>query len=91
MGHGWRHDFPPSPDGEHPVSAVLAVIAIVLAFVLITWARFAVHGADDIEAALAAPPAAGEPALVRVDAKTEEERVVDAAVTANRFATGLSP
>jgi len=91
VGHSCTHDFPPPRSREHPVSAVLAIVAIVLAILLITWARLAVHGTEDIEAALSEPPAEGDPVVVRVDAKTEEERVVDAAVTSNRFATGFSP
>jgi len=76
---------PPEADhpAEHPVVAVLAVIAIVVAILLIMWARFEVHGTGDIEAAL------DEEAPVHV--QPEEQRELDAAVTANRFATGLSP
>ena len=87
MGHACAHEDlpppPPPPDREHPVVAILAVVAIALAILLITWARFEVHGTRDLEAALdeQAPPAA-QPA---------EERELDEHVTANRFATGLSP
>jgi hypothetical protein len=88
MGHACAHDDfrtppPPPPNGEHPIVAVLAVIAIVAAILLITWARFEVHGAGDIEAALnEEAPAAPKPA---------QERELEEHVTANRFATGLSP
>ena len=87
MGHAFAHEDlqppPPPPNGEHPIVAVLAVIAIIAAILLITWARFEVHGAGDIEAALdeeapSVPKAAGE-------------RELEEHVTANRFATGLSP
>jgi hypothetical protein len=76
---------PPEADhpAEHPIVAVLAVIAIVVAILLIMWARFEVHGTGDIEATLdEAAPAHVQP---------EEQRELEAAVTANRFATGLSP
>ena len=75
---------PPPPNGEHPIVAVLAVVAIVLAILLISWARFEVHGTGDLEATLTeeATPS---------DEKTKDERDIDEAVTANRFATGLSP
>ena len=63
--------------------AVLAVIAIVLAILLITWARFELHGTEDIEAALTEEGPTSTPA--------GEEHERDAAVTSNRFATGLSP
>ena len=75
---------PPPPNGEHPIVAVLAVVAIVLAILLISWARVEVHGTGDLEATLSeetTPP----------DYKTKDERDIDEAVTANRFATGLSP
>jgi hypothetical protein len=87
MGHACAHeDFPappPPPNGEHPVVAILAVVAIVAAILLITWARFEVHGAGDIEAALNEnAPSSPKPA---------QERELEEHVTANRFATGLSP
>jgi hypothetical protein len=53
MGHACTPaDFPrsPEPNGEHPVTAVLAVIAILLAVLLIIWARLEVHGTADLEA-----------------------------------------
>lgn len=78
-----HEEFPQPPNGEHPVTAVLAVVAIVLSILLITWARFEVHGTDDLEAAL------DENAPIQI--KPDEEREIDAAVTVNRFATGLSP
>jgi hypothetical protein len=51
MGHACTpDDFPrsPEPNGEHPVTAVLAVVAILLAILLIAWARVEVHGTDDL-------------------------------------------
>jgi hypothetical protein len=72
--------------------AVIAIIAIVAAMLLIAWARLAVHGTDDIEAALAEPHAQGDlPVAPKPDLKPDEEREIDAAVTSSRFATGLSP
>jgi hypothetical protein len=51
-----------------------------------------VHGTDDIEAALAEPPAQGDlPVAPKPDLKSDEEREVDAAVISSRFATGFSP
>jgi hypothetical protein len=77
-------DFPqpPGDDGEHPIVAIIAVIAMIAAMLLITWARFEVHGTRDIEAALTEEGP--------IEAKPEEERELDAAVTSNRFATGVS-
>jgi len=80
----WTHDeFPQPPNDEHPVVAIVAVIAMIAAILLITWARFEVHGTSDIEAALnedAPIPPLGD-----------EQRELDAAVTSNRFAAGVSP
>ena len=77
------HDeFPQPPKDEHPIVALLAVAAIVAAIVLITWARFEVHGTGDIEAALTDGP---------LDLLPDEQRELDAAVTSNRFAAGVSP
>jgi hypothetical protein len=78
-----QEEFPQPRNGEHPIVAAVAVIAIVVAILLITWARFEVHGTGDIEAALTD----GAP----VELKSDREREIDAAVTSNRFATGLSP
>ena len=85
MGHTCTHDQFPGPDKEHPVVAVIAIIAILAAMLLIAWARIEVHGTGDIEAVLTE-----EPVEVRIDAKSSEEREVDAAVTSSRFATGFS-
>jgi hypothetical protein len=77
-----HEQLPPPPNGEHPIVAIVAVIAIIAAILLITWARFEVHGTGDIEATLTEQPLSPKP---------DHEREVDEAVTANRFATGLSP
>jgi hypothetical protein len=76
--------LPPPPNGEHPVVAIVAVIAMIAAILLITWARVAVHGTADLEAAVTEQPEKPKP-------QNDREREVDEAVTANRFATGLSP
>jgi hypothetical protein len=78
-----HEEFPQPPNDEHPVIAILAVIAIIAAIVLITWARFEVHGTSDIAAALTEDG----PTEVQPDDQPE----LDAAVTSNRFAAGVSP
>ena len=78
-----HEEFPQPPNDEHPVIAILAVIAIVAAILLITWARFEVHGTGDIEAALTEDGP--------IEAAPDDQRELDAAVTSNRFATGVSP
>ncbi|MGH8691669.1 MAG: hypothetical protein ACREUS_11655 [Burkholderiales bacterium] len=82
MGHAYTHDDGHDPH-EHPVVAVIAIIAIVAAILLIAWARLAIHGTDDIEAALEPP--------VQDAGKPDAQREVEAAVTSTRFATGFSP
>jgi hypothetical protein len=78
-----HEDFPQPPNDEHPVVAIVAVIAMVAAILLIIWARFEVHGTSDIEAAL------NEDAPIAPQA--DDQRELDAAVTSNRFAGGVSP
>jgi len=91
MVHVFSHHEHPDPH-EHPVVAVIAIIAIVAAILLIAAARLAIHGTDDLEAALSEPPAQGDrPVAPKPDPKPDEEREVDAAVTSSRFATGFSP
>ncbi len=90
MGHAWTHHDGPDPH-EHPVVAVIAIIAIIAAMLLIAWARLAIHGTDDLEAALE-PIAPGDLAVKpKPDLKSDQEREVEAAVTSSRFATGFSP
>jgi hypothetical protein len=69
--------------GEHPIIAIVAVISIIAAILLITWARFEVHGTRDIEAAFTE----GGPIVPQPD----DQREIDAAVTSNRFASGVTP
>jgi hypothetical protein len=92
MGHACAHDHFTGPDKEHPVVAILAVIAIVAAMLLIGLARVAVHGTEDLQQALA-DPVVSDLAVVppQPDTIPPEEREVDAAVTSSRFATGFSP
>jgi hypothetical protein len=89
MGHACIHPHGPDPH-EHPVVAVIAIVAIVAAILLIAWARLAVHGTEDIEAALAEPAVYGDlPVGQRAEPRPDEEREVDDAVTSSRFATGF--
>ena len=78
----------PEAEREHPVVAWIAVAAIACAMVLITWARFEVHGTGDLEAALYEVPQARPPTLGET---TGHHARVDEAVSASRWATGFSP
>jgi hypothetical protein len=80
-----QHPQPPKVKrkGEHPVIAIVAVFAMIAAMLLITWARVEVHGTGDLEAAFTE----GAP----LDMLPDRQRELDAAVTSNRFAAGVSP
>ena len=86
MGHACTpDDFPrsPEPNGEHPVTAVLAVIAIVVAVLLIAWARIEVHGTADLEALADEEPQASS-TILNGDKAAENE------AASSRWATGFS-
>ena len=92
MGRAWTEDIPPPPpgsNGEHPIVALLAVLAIIVAILLIAWAGVEVHGTGELEAALSEAGAGKAPA--HGNARTKKQREVDEAVTSSRFATGFSP
>src|SRR3954464_2983289 len=81
MGHTCTHDdFPrrPKPNSEHPVTAALAVVAILVAIVLIAWARVEVHGTQDLEALVNEQP------VVSHTGSAENE------AASSRWATGFS-
>ena len=84
----------PQTDQEHPVIAWVAVIAILAAILLISWARVAVHGTGDLEAALSDEPASAAAQATRASAQAdrkEQDAQVDDAVAASRWATAFSP
>jgi HAMP domain-containing protein len=91
MGHACTHDdYPGGPDGhEHPVVAVLAILAIAAAILLILWVRVELHGTDDIEAAFTEPDTEAA-AMLKPTPLPREEREVEEAATSSRFATGFS-
>ena len=60
----------PDPRREHPVTAIIAVLAIYVAILLITWARIEVQGTGDLEEALVEAQAQpGVPVLPPKDIK----------------------
>jgi hypothetical protein len=84
----------PQADQEHPVIAWVAVIAIVAAILLISWARVAVHGTGDLEAALSDDPASPAEQAAQASGqgdRNEQDAQVDDAVAASRWATAFSP
>ena len=84
----------PAPEPEHPVVAWVAVIAIVAAILVIAWARVAVHGTSDLEAALSDDPASSAQQAAQASAghdKSAQDEQVEDAVAASRWATAFSP
>jgi hypothetical protein len=83
----------PQSDQEHPVIAWVAVVAILAAILLISWARVAVHGTGDLEAALsddrASPSEQAAQASSQGDRNEQDAQLHDA-VAASRWATSFS-
>jgi len=87
MGHCCtQDDFPrsPEPKSEHPVTAALAVVAILLAILLIGWARVEVHGTDDLAALVDEQPGYTVVHSASSNAAAENE------AASSRWATGFS-
>ncbi|MDH5579596.1 MAG: hypothetical protein OEZ09_14205 [Betaproteobacteria bacterium] len=84
----------PPQNGEHPVVAWAGILAIVIAILLILWARFEIHGTHDLEEALsqdAQPGAASLPKPSPHGDNSSRDSKVDEAVAAGRWAAGFSP
>ena len=81
MGHVCTDsDFPrsPPPNDEHPVTAILAVVAILFAMLLIAWARVEVHGTADLAA------------LVEERSAVSNTGAAENEAASSRWATGFS-
>lgn len=84
----------PQANGEHPVVAWVGILAVIVAILLILWARFEVHGTQDLEEALsqdAAPAPVAKPKPSPGADKSAREAKVEEAVATGRWATGFSP
>ncbi|MEO8717243.1 MAG: hypothetical protein ABI423_03380 [Burkholderiales bacterium] len=84
----------PDPDREHPIVAWASILAVAVAILVIVWARFEVHGTQDLEEALTEEPPAPATNLLKPSAeadKSPREKELDEAVAAGRWATGFSP
>ena len=81
MGHACTpDDFPrsPKPGGEHPITAVMAIVAILVAILLIAWARVEVHGTEDLQA------------LVEEQTPVSNTGPAENEAASSRWATGFS-
>lgn len=84
----------PQANGEHPIVAWVGILAVVVAILLILWARFEVHGTRDLEEALSQDGAARakpKPKPSPEADKASRDAKVDEAVATGRWATGFSP
>jgi hypothetical protein len=84
----------PQSNGEHPYVAWAGILAVAFAILLILWARFEVHGTQDLEEALsrdAAAPGTAKPKPSPDADKSAREAKVDEAVATGRWVTGFSP
>ena len=84
----------PEPNGEHPIVAWASILAVVIAILLILWARFEVHGTQDLEQALlqdAPAPAMAKPKPSPGADKSARDAKVEEAVAAGRWAAGFTP
>jgi hypothetical protein len=84
----------PDSDREHPIVAWAGILAVALAILLILWARFEVHGTQDLEEALSQDAAPAPPATPKPSPETDKsarQTEVDDAVAAGRWAAGFTP
>jgi hypothetical protein len=85
----------PDSNGEHPVIAWAGILAVVVAILLILWARFEVHGTQDLQEALTQDAPARTTAKPKPspqpDKSARDAKKVDEAVATGRWATGFSP
>lgn len=84
----------PDSDREHPVAAWVGIAAIVIAILLIIWARVAVHGTHDLEQTLSSGdsmPAAHKRKPSPDADKARKAAELDEAVAAGRWVGGFSP
>jgi len=84
----------PESDREHPIVAWAGILAVALAILLILWARFEVHGTQDLEEALSQDAAPASPAIPKPSPGTDKaarQTEVDDAVAAGRWAAGFTP
>lgn len=84
----------PESNGEHPIVAWVGILAVAAAILLILWARFEIHGTQDLQDALSqdtAAPARAKPKPSPQTDKSARDAKVEEAVAAGRWAGGISP
>lgn len=84
----------PEIDREHPIAAWVGIVAILIAILLILWARIEIHGTHDLEQTLSAEEPRNGPERLKpspaADKGARGSEVEDAVAT-GRWATGFSP
>ena len=90
MAPALKSDF----DREHPVAAWIGIAAVVVAILLILWARIEVHGTHDLEQTLSS--GARESQASKPKPSPDADRGgkpadVHEAVAAGRWAAGFAP
>lgn len=87
-----RLHLPPdqSHEPEHPIVAWIGLAAIVVAIIVIVWARFELRGTSEIESALTPPPHAVNSIAKQKNGKAEQRSEAEAAAAKSRWATGFS-
>ncbi|MDH4095898.1 MAG: hypothetical protein OEV81_14070 [Betaproteobacteria bacterium] len=84
----------PGTEREHPVAAWIGIAAVLVAILLILWARVEIHGTHDLEQTLSADdPGMGAERRKPSPAadKGARDSDVEDAVATGRWATGFSP
>ena len=94
MAYAMAPALEPQADREHPLVAWTGIVAMLAAILLISWARFEVHGSGDLEAALSQSGAEAASARRKPSPdgdSAKHEKALDKAVAAGRWAAGFAP
>ncbi|MDH3320562.1 MAG: hypothetical protein OEO84_12855 [Betaproteobacteria bacterium] len=84
----------PDSNREHPIVAWASILAVAIAMLVILWARFEVHGTQDLEEALSQEQPAPATKVLKPSPEADRsprEKEVEDAVATGRWATGFSP
>ncbi len=82
-----------SHEPEHPVVAWVGLVAIVIAVLLIVWARIEVRGTAEVKSAISGEQVEVKPAakhLTKPQDEDEKRGAAESAALKSRWATGFS-